>query len=379
MENEWSGYLVSEPFPTGQKIVRIVLEREKELKREKFDVSSLEVENCEITGVRVEETEDGISGVILDVEAKGALLEIRGMEGKGADTRTKVKRPVAAVKIGGVRMQISRIRHEIVDEFIQRTFVTREGNLLNYNLYIPRMQKDAKYPLLLFMHDSAACSDDVRGPLIQGTGATSWADETWQKENPCFVLAPQYPEKTADDEGNVTWELEATVELIHALCAEYAVDPDRVYGTGQSMGCMMLCEMNYRCPELFAANFMVAGQWEPEKMKHLWNKNIWILISEKDEKAFPVMSESVARMEQAGAKAVRAFWDAGEKQKTKESIDVIGRQNASLVFTCYTGDSVLLPSAPAFPGAHHIFTWCRAYEEDGIKKWLFSKRLKEEA
>ena len=46
-------------------------------------------------------------------------------------------------------------------------------------------------------------------------------------------------------------------------------DKNRIYGTGQSMGCMMLCELNIRYPGFFGGCFLVAGQWNPVSYTHI--------------------------------------------------------------------------------------------------------------
>lgn len=156
-----------------------------------------------------------------------------------------------------------------------------EEKKLLYNLYIPEnLEKGKKYPLVLFIHDMGSCSADVKNTLIQGKGATVWAADAWQKRQPCFVLAPCYERQCANDDFQVTWEADATIGLVKELLLQYAaIDEKRIYGTGQSMGCMMLCELMLRNPGFFGGCFLVAGQWNPKTMGSVKKENIWILVS----------------------------------------------------------------------------------------------------
>lgn len=67
-----------------------------------------------------------------------------------------------------------------------------------------------------------------------------WATEEWQSVNPTIVAVPTYPETILDDHGSYTTTeyVELTKRYIDYMSSEYAVDTNRIYGTGQSMGCM---------------------------------------------------------------------------------------------------------------------------------------------
>ena len=54
------------------------------------------------------------------------------------------------------------------------------------------------------------------------------------------------------------------LELLEVLCAKEAIDPARIYVTGQSMGGAGTYAALTRRPELFAAAAPVCGSWEPE-------------------------------------------------------------------------------------------------------------------
>ena len=158
-------------------------------------------------------------------------------------------------------------------------FSDEDGTSVKYNLFIPsELTRGEVYPLVVFIHDAGALSDSTAAVLSQN-GAKVWASQEWQAEHPCFVLAPQFNTITVNDEAVVTPEVGATVALIEKLCREFPIDRNRIYGTGQSMGCMQTIVTAVNYPEMYAALYLVAGQWEPEDCAPLADKNIWIVVS----------------------------------------------------------------------------------------------------
>ena len=246
---------------------------------------------------------------------------------------------------------------------------------LKYNLFVPE-NADAPLPLVVFMHDMGSVSNETDKTLRQGIVALIWADAEEQKKRPCYVLAPQYSEKSAHDDYTVGWSAEATIQLIQHICAKYKIDQSRIYGTGQSMGTMMLCELLITHPRFFAGCFLTAGQWDPARMAAIKDEHVWIMVSEHDGRAFPIMGECMASIEEAGGKVARGHVDAKADEETKAAFckDVLA-QNANIQFTWLDGDSVLTPDAPNFPAVYHMFTWKWAYLFEPIRAWLFEQKL----
>lgn len=245
---------------------------------------------------------------------------------------------------------------------------------LDYNLFIPENTEEP-LPLVVFMHDMGSLSDEPDRTLRQGIGALVWADNTEQEKRPCYVLAPQYREQAAFDDYTVGWAAEATIALIQSVCRKQNIDTTRIYGTGQSMGTMMLCELMLRHPGFFAGCFLTAGQWDPERMGAIRNEHVWIMVSERDERAFPIMGACMRAVEEAGGKVARGHVDAraDDAAKTLFCKEVLA-QNADIQFTWLDGDSVLLPGAPIFPAVHHMSTWKWAYLFEPIRAWLFEQK-----
>ena len=180
---------------------------------------------------------------------------------------------------------------------------------------LPKLEDGKTYPLVLYIHDAGMCGADPKITLSQGYGAIGFAEESWQKDHPCFVLAPQvdkYPYgPMTNDAFEVTEDFVRVKKILEHVLVNYPVDMKRIYVTGQSMGCMAACEFNVRYPGLFAASLLVAGQWSPEKMaESCTDSNLWILVSRNDGKAFPGMNAVTEAMEKAGSRIGRYCWNA---------------------------------------------------------------------
>jgi predicted peptidase len=266
----------------------------------------------------------------------------------------------------------TEIRNELVDEFIQDSF---EG--LAYNLFIPRnYDKNKSYPLVQFIHDASVCGEDPKCTLAQGVGALVWMTEKAQEKQECFVLAPQYaPPSLVDDDWHVDDRLELGKRLLDHIVSKYSIDKNRLYTTGQSMGCMSSMVLNLRYPDLFAASLLVAGQWDERQFEGagLQDKKFWFINSQGDAKAFPGMNQILCVLEKEGAKIAREVWDAkGSKEEHEQSVKRLLATGANIIYTPYEITSIA-DGWSSNGGEHHITTWQYAYQEEAIQEWLFKQ------
>ena len=134
---------------------------------------------------------------------------------------------------GEPEMSSSHTRQLLIEKFTQHTFTDQDGKKLQYNLYVPeKLEKGKVYPLVLFMHDAGTVSPEVKATLSQGRGAVTWVEPEWQKEHPCFVLAPQYDTVIVNDQYQYGPELDRTIHLVESLSSQYPIDTQRIYNTG---------------------------------------------------------------------------------------------------------------------------------------------------
>ena len=386
--------VVTSAYGSGQQISSVAIEYAVPVIRSDLEPEMFEVDGYTVTTLCVSDSVRGepewkAHFVQLLLDGDREAMAVCGHTGRGQQSRLYVRHPVLTVRqkqdipaadgtaLPAFEGQTTAVDLGIADRFNALTFTASNGRTLSYNIYTPEHTIPGQvYPVVLFMHDLGSCSPDVNAPLLQGTGATVWAIESYYNRRPCFVVAPQYTEQCADDDYHVTWEAEATIELMDSLCQTRPIDRHRIYGTGQSMGCMMLCELMLRHPHYFAGLLLVAGQWDPQRMGAAWQENIWAVVSSGDEKASPIMRECLGNMERNGgtlcyghvnARSDAAWIDAAVRsQKMK---------NANLNLTWFEGRSVVPDGMPVHGGTHHINTWVKAYDIKALREWLFEQRL----
>lgn len=244
------------------------------------------------------------------------------------------------------------------------------GCTIPYSIYLPKDYDESKeYPLVFFVADASANGDDTTRNLTQGNGATVWATPEEQAKHECIVVSPQYTNTLIDSIGALTtdenvWSdgLTLVSNLLHYVIQEYSVDENRIYGTGQSQGCMTNIALSDKYPELFAAQFLVAGQWNVEEMSAMKDKNLWIVVCEGDSKAYPGMNEATEKWESLGSSVARSdMWDStSTEEQFAKLVKQMEDQNCKINYTVFEGGS-------------HTYTWSVAYNIEGIRDWLFDQ------
>ena len=235
----------------------------------------------------------------------------------------------------------------------KRVYRNAEGESLPYRLFVPRnYDPGKKYPIILFLHGAGERGDDNEAQLKHAGVLRLVSDETAAK-HPCFLVAPQCPEKDwwggssrgrkgpaksaekspakSPDEPSKAMRL--TMALLDALDKEYSIDPARRYVTGLSMGGYGSFYLCARRPKDFAAAMPICGGGDVAKAKDMAKIAFWIFHGDAD----PVVQPDLSR------KMVAALKEAGAKVKYTE-----------------------------YPGVGHD-SWTPAYKEPDLVDWLFSQ------
>jgi len=147
---------------------------------------------------------------------------------------------------------------------------------LKYLLYLPTgygEKKDQKWPLILFLHGAGERGSDVS--LVKKHGPPKLIDQG--KEFPFVVVSPQCP-------TNSWWpeQIDALTALLDDVQSKYAVDADRVYLTGLSMGGFGSWALACRYPERFAAVAPICGGGDRYLVSRLKNVPVWVFHGAKD-------------------------------------------------------------------------------------------------
>lgn len=158
-----------------------------------------------------------------------------------------------------------------------RTLPDAQGKLpsgLPYRLFVPKDYDAAKrYPLIVYLHGSGERGIDNTAQ-IEKNGPPRLISDAVQSQGSSFVLAPQCPpekrwanwESRAPSQQMVRMQAQPSdpmrllMQLLDELPRKFAIDTQRVYLTGISLGGMGTWELLARRPKMFAAAVPICGR-----------------------------------------------------------------------------------------------------------------------
>ncbi|MBI1369725.1 MAG: prolyl oligopeptidase family serine peptidase [Planctomycetes bacterium] len=214
-----------------------------------------------------------------------------------------------------------------------------------YRLMKPaKIEPGRKYPLIVFLHGAGERGADN---LAQLKFLPTWMSTAEMREKyPCYLLAPQCP--TNHKWVNVDWsakknampdepadEMKAVIEMLHRTMKEEAVDSDRVYLTGLSMGGYGTWDLAARHADWFAAAAPICGGGDENQAGKYVGLPLWAWHGDADN-AVPV-------------------------QRSRNMIEAIKKAGGE-------------PKYTELPGVGHN-SWTEAYTRaDGVVPWLFEQK-----
>lgn len=389
---------ITKVFGGGQRLVGIAIEQDRSVTAEALDPTLYSVTDRTITRVypsaspKPDQEDATGSWIILDLsheDAAAALIitdgrTVRRLPAAATVTITpKSSTPAEDAQQGPPdfnsiprSLPTETSLNLVVDAFDQDEFIDAEtGDTLAYNLYEPLDRDPSKpLPLVLFMHDAGNTSPLVDTTLVQGLGAVCWASPEDQAAFPALVLAPQYSSQTVDDSSQATSLLDTTLHLLDHISKTRNIDPNRIYVTGQSGGGMMSIAMMVKEPELFAAAFLVACQWDPAVVQPLAKQKLWVVVAEGDEKAFPGQTAIMQVIEAEGTAHSEAVWDGTADAATlAKAVEDQANKGTSVNFSVLKKGSVVPVGQDDNPGSNHVNTWRIAYDIPSIRTWIMAQ------
>lgn len=160
---------------------------------------------------------------------------------------------------------------------------------LRYLLHLPPDYRDGgRWPLILFLHGMGERGDDLERIKVHGIPRV--ADEQPELLARFVAVSPQCPLGTY-----WTHEQDALHALLDHALREYAVDPDRIYLTGLSMGGFGTWFLGASRPERFAAMAPICGGGDPPGVTPLKDMPIWVFHGGKDRVVPPSASRQMVR------------------------------------------------------------------------------------
>lgn len=291
-----------------------------------------------------------------------------------------------------------------VDQFTMGTYSDENtATYANFELALPDdYDASQSYPLVLFLPDAGIVSDDSQLNLRQGLGAVSWAND-----GDCFVL-------TVDESSE---NVEACFDLIQALVDKgYSIDLNRIYGTGESAGCMALISYTSEHPDDsgFAALLLVAGQGD---LSGIVNIPTVIFVSEDDESSYngimdeaeglPSLSTDYLDVSEDltynydGNGNTSGLWvdygdadnpsgnqsgaKAGTSDRTidqvfddlntsvQDSLSEAAESNTNIIFFHIEAGTLDSTDSSIGGGNTHNFTWQYAYNLPALRNWIYAQ------
>ena len=321
-------------------------------------------------------------------EASSATSAAAPSTASATSTNTTTEASTFGTVANTLAQDESALVSEIAPKFTQETYTDPDTGLsVTYNLFLPEGYDESQsYPMVVFIADSSCAGSDAERSLTQGLGALVWASDEWQASNPCIVCVPTYPKTILDDHGSYTTTeyVELTARLIGSVSDTYAVDTNRIYGTGQSMGCMTTLILASEYPDLYAACMFVDGQWDVSTLQGLENQTFVYFAAEDDNSAFSGMTEVMEMFNADTVSYASAQWDGtwscDELSSAAESL-FSANENANFVSwttgtigTSSSGSSDSSGHGGGMGGASaHMASFDYAYNCVAVMEWLFQQ------
>lgn len=261
---------------------------------------------------------------------------------------------------------------EVTGKFIQETFTDPDtGYELEYSLYIPAdYSEDVSYPMIMFIPDATGSGKSAADIVNQYYGAAVWATDEDQEKHPSFVFVPAFTDTVVDDNWNASDQIDTAVKAINELTETYSIDTDRLYTTGQSMGCMTSLYLNSKYPDLFAASLFVSGQWDISVLSPLTEATFFYVTAGGDQKASGGQTEVMEMLDNAGVSYSYGEWNAqdAEDEQNAAASQLIAEGNSANFIRFETG-SVLNGGQ----GMEHMASFNYTYKIDAVRDWLFEQ------
>lgn len=242
--------------------------------------------------------------------------------------------------------------------FERHTFVFEptagEAIELPYRLLPPIDPKAGeRYPLVVFLHGFGERGADNERQLANG--GAGLADPGFRRERRAFVVAPQCPDgiepstgrdrawifrlqpgapATIDLDRDPTPQLAAVHALVESMCEAHAIDRDRIYLIGLSMGGYGVWELATRHPETYACAAPICGGGDAMHAARLTGMPIWAFHGDADTVVPP--------------------------ERSREIIDAIRVAGGTPILTEY-------------PGVGHD-SWTPTLESRHVWDWMFAQR-----
>ena len=189
-----------------------------------------------------------------------------------------------------VAIPLSAAAQDVTDYIAEYYEHEETGLSLPYRLILPnRYKENGSFPLVVFLHGAGErgyenkrqldncvqqIADNMPNAIIlapQCTHNNQWVDTPWSDGSYSTEDIPE------------SYELEAVMSLVKQICNDYAVDTQRVYAMGISMGGYGVWDLMIRHNDVFAAGVAVCGAGDPSKAETLKDTPMFVFHGNGDD------------------------------------------------------------------------------------------------
>ncbi|MEY8758937.1 alpha/beta fold hydrolase [Chryseobacterium tongliaoense] len=196
------------------------------------------------------------------------------------------------------------ILNQIPTHDFQKLIYKHNGKELPYRLLLPKKYNAAeKYPVVITFHNSTRIGNDNEKQLEPLSRI--WLREEIYSQYNCFVIAPQFNERSSNYFKNENGVLESkpgndvqlVLELLKEIETQYNIDQSRIYLVGYSMGASTAQNLMALAPQKFAAMVSIAAVPDFSNLSAWKNKSILLIHGQNDtENPYTGSSELYAKL-----------------------------------------------------------------------------------
>lgn len=263
--------------------------------------------------------------------------------------------------------------NENASKFEQLSFEDPDtGVTLQYDLYVPKDYDSSKtYPLLMFIPDATSVGKTPLEIAQQYYGADIWLTDEDQSKHESFVLVPAFSEQVVNDDWGTSSQIDTAVKLINKLKDQYSIDNNRIYSTGQSMGCMTSLYLSSKYSDLFAAYLFVSGQWDVSVLKGLERDKFFYITAGGDTKASGGQDEVMQMFDNEGIGYTYETWSAQESLEAQnQDVQNMIAQGTNANMIRFKKGTTLKPGQTDM---EHMTSFDYAYQLSAVRDWLFEQ------
>lgn len=171
----------------------------------------------------------------------------------------------------------------------------------NFWLYTPKHtespNEDAK-PIVVFLHGASLCGNDLN--KVRRYGTIDAIDKG--RELDAFVVAPQNP--------GGSWQPDKVMKIVDWVSGKHAVDQNRIYVIGMSLGGYGTIDMAASYPDRVAAAIAMCGGGTSKNLGALNDVPLWIIHGTSDNAVSIAQSDKVvSEMKKSNSKTPRLIYD----------------------------------------------------------------------